>query len=78
MNSPHQNLPEDWSRHMAEENKTHFRNALIAAMERTIPHKTTGKQNNIPWITDAAKQSIAKWDRAFKNAKGRNSPRRDL
>ena len=75
MNSLHQTRREGWSCHTAEENWTHFHNALTATMKRNIPQTTTGKRNNLPWVTDTVRKSIAKRDRAFKKTKRRNSPR---
>ena len=68
MNSLHQTLREDWSCHTAEENWTRFHNTLTATMKRNILQTTTGKRNNLPWVTDAVKKSIVKRDRALKKA----------
>ena len=57
LNSLHRTPREDWSRHTAEENWTHFHNALTATMKCNKPQTTAGKRNNLPWVTDVVKEA---------------------
>ncbi|XP_078597679.1 uncharacterized protein LOC144873858 [Branchiostoma floridae x Branchiostoma japonicum] len=57
------------SSHSTDELWSTFKDKLLAAIKKFIPHKTARPQNNLPWITPNIRRLINKRDRKYRRMK---------